>query len=702
VKPYALHFLLCVLAVSTVQATPVRFRDVEPTFFSGKKSALLRVIDGVDAGREGWSVEPEVSKPQSSVFIFKEPVVAGRLRLSLCFLSGQPNAHFNEFALSVTSDPAPYNAGYWEPLVPWLAYSTGTRLETRPFSRLHSKGAALNTEFVIESLIDTKPITGLRLEVFPVQSSPEVPEGFVSESAKHDFLLTEFRVEAFDTESTNVALGTPVRASHTIWGPFRPEFLTDGLPATFAHPREPNLGEQFFFEIDLGRIRSIDHLTLRGRGDGQCQDRLSKLLFAFYDEPPGTDLEPVWRGTHREDGSYPALGSTDVIRADAGRGTFRGRYLRISSNSPIAHSPQLAEVEVYESLTAELVAIRADGQNVPLTGGTDSQPVEIPPGARWLAFSIQPGQKHLPKTLPLRWRLNGIHTEWHSVRADGTAEGACPPPGEYELEAQVGHTDGEWSQATLHRRLHVQRHWWMERPIQLGALGGIFIAAVWGIRHLARHRLTLQLRELERLRTLDKERARIARDMHDVVGSRLTQLSVMHDIFAKEHALSTSAIDSLHRLSGTAREAIAALDEVVWTVNPRNDSLANLADYLCHCASEYLQPLEIRCHQDVPIEWDPRQVQAQTRHEILLAFKEALQNVAKHAVATEVLLTLRHEGGIFRILLEDNGRGLPADLLGCEKDGLSNMTARLAGVGGTCRISAGKNGGTSVLMEVPM
>lgn len=694
----AFYGLLLSLFVSSATATPVSLRDVETTFHAGKKPSLLKVIDGVDAGREGWSVEPEVSKPQSGVFIFKDPVAAGRLRISLCFLSGQQNAHFNEFALSVTSDTVPYNAGYWEPLVPWLAYSTGTRLETLPYSHIRSKGTALNTEFVVESLIETRPITGLKLEVFPIRPTPEAKEAVVGGSPKGDFLLTELRIEAFDTETTNVALGTPVRASHTIWGPFRPEFLTDGLLATFAHPKEPNLGEEFFFEIDLGRNRTLDHLTLRGRSDGQCQDRLSKLLLEFYEEPPDADSEPVWKGTHRADGSYPSLATPDFIRANVGHGTFNARYIRIRSNSHIGNSPQLAEVEAYESILPELVALRADGQTIP-----HSKALGIKPGVRWLAFSLRPLQKHLPKNLPIRWRLNGVNENWELLRPDGTAEIPCPPPGDYDLEAQLGHTDGEWNQAALRLHLHIQRYWWTERSIQLTAALALFVSAVWLIRHLARRRLTLQLHELKRLHTLDEERARIARDMHDVVGSRLTQLSVMHDIFSREHPLSPAALTSLARLSGTAREAIAALDEVVWTVNPRNDSLANVADYLCHCASEYLRPLDIRCHQDVPLEWEIRQVQAQTRHEILLAFKEALQNVAKHSGATEVLLTLRYEHNVFRILLEDNGCGLPPDIQGLEKNGVTNMEARMASIGGTCRLSAREEGGgTAVLMEVPM
>ncbi|MEY2598066.1 MAG: hypothetical protein RLZZ142_325, partial [Verrucomicrobiota bacterium] len=234
-------------------------------------------------------------------------------------------------------------------------------------------------------------------------------------------------------------------------------------------------------------------------------------------------------------------------------------------------------------------------------------------------------------------------------------------------------------------------------------LGGLFLlgTAAISIRYFARRRLQARLVELESRRALDEERARIARDMHDVVGARLTQLGVLHEIFSRKHALPPDATESLARLSSTAREAIAALDEVVWAVNPRNDTLANLADYLCFCAGDYLQPLGIPCRLDVPADWPEIQVRAQTRHEVLLAFKEALQNIAKHSQATEVRLTLRNLNQSLLIQLDDNGMGIPHEQSGMGKDGLLNMRQRIQSVGGSCSVEPlSKEGGTRVQMIV--
>jgi signal transduction histidine kinase len=102
------------------------------------------------------------------------------------------------------------------------------------------------------------------------------------------------------------------------------------------------------------------------------------------------------------------------------------------------------------------------------------------------------------------------------------------------------------------------------------------------------------------------------------------------------------------------------------------------------------------------MEWPVIAVGAQKRHQLLLAFKEALQNIAKHAAATQVTLTLRHEPPNFVVRMEDNGRGLPAEFAGAGKDGFCNMQERLASVGGTCAVRSGAGGGTLVEMQIPL
>lgn len=669
------------LGLADMPAAKVALRAAAATTTKDAAS-LAKAVDGVEAGPEGWRVRTSGAAVQSAVFTCPEPLPPGRLRLWLSFLSGSADSAFRDFSLSITREARPALSGRWEKLAPtWQSTTEGT-LE-RANGRLMLTGDVKTPVF----LLDTPPlpggITGLRVDVHP------------SEGQTADAVLTEIRAERKDVITTNIALGCPVSSSYPLGPDQRPEHLTDGLSGTMVHPASPDPGPGFHLEVDLRRIVALDHLALRNRADGKAPERLSRLKIEVYTEAPSSGAAPAWTTRHREDGSYPEPGHTDVIRASVGEGEFRGRYIRISSSSPVAFSPQLAELEVYESMVPPGVTVTAGHQVLP-QGDT----LQVPANAPWITFAIEHPKMPAPFTLGRRWRLAGVHDEWLPVPGNGVVEMRCPPPGRYQFQASLRHTDLEWNDVSLTVPLIVPLPFW-ERPLaRAGAVLLCVILASMVAWSIARRRMALRVAELERRQQLERERARIARDMHDVVGSRLTQLTVMHEIFAAEHPMPGDAGDKLQQLGATARAAITELDEAVWAVNPRNDTLSSLANYLCHTAAEYLNPLGIACRQDLPEEWPEVPVESHLRHELLLAFKEALQNVAKHAQATQVSIRLRFDAPTFRVRLEDNGQGLPDAVGGAEKDGLRNMNSRLAAIGGNCRVQSRPNGGTMVEMEV--
>jgi signal transduction histidine kinase len=155
------------------------------------------------------------------------------------------------------------------------------------------------------------------------------------------------------------------------------------------------------------------------------------------------------------------------------------------------------------------------------------------------------------------------------------------------------------------------------------------------------------------------------------------------------------------KISGTARQAIRSLDEIVWAVNPRNDTLAHLIDYAGQFALDYLRLAGIRCRLDLPEQTPVREFSTDLRHNLFLVIKEALNNIVKHAQATEVWLRAKVTAQALEISIEDNGRGFagaPDDALA---DGLRNMRQRLADIGGECRIESQPGAGTKVSLRLP-
>ena len=685
---------LCWLALSLdARSAPVALSSVETTFHAGTDAELREAIDGVDTGLHGWSVAPHTGEPQSALFRTSEPVAPAEMNITLCFLSGRPNSYFGDFRVMASGDVQPSWQGNWLPLVPVRLNATGPELASREDGHLLAEGSAGDAVFQLAVPPPGFAVTAFRVDVYPSRTAQASGTPRLSARSDGDFLLTEFRVETSASRTTNLARGRLVRASHPVR--FPAETLTDGLPGTFSHPLRAGLGASFFFELDLGTVHSIDHLSLRNRGDGALPERLSRVSLAWWEAPPDT-AAPVWRGSDRADGSHPEVGAVDVVRAGDGQGKFAGRWLRISSDSPVAFSPQLAEVEVYGDLRLQLAALRADGVALAPDG-----PLRIPPGTHRLSAVLRADGAGVAGELPCRWRLRGYHADWQTAPAFAV-ESACPPPGDYLLEAQARHSDGEWNAQALSLPLQVGAHLWATPGFRALAAAAILACGAVVARQLDRRRLARGLAALQAEAALAAERARIARDMHDEVGARLSQLAILQEILARELPLPETAQESLRQLATTTRRVAAALDEVVWAVNPKNDTLPALAGYLEQCATGYLAPVEIACRLEAPCEWPALEVRAPVRHQLVLAFREALQNVLKHSGAREVALHLRLIGNEFILVLADDGRGLPDDPGGAGRDGLENMRVRLAAVGGACVARLRTGGGTEVEMRVSL
>ncbi|EDY20455.1 histidine kinase [Chthoniobacter flavus Ellin428] len=677
------HLLVafCAFGTGALAAEPIRLEPVEAT--TAADARFAEAVDGVETADNGWMV-PQ-STPQSGVFRCVPPMAAGRVRFSLVFGSGQKDSCFGEFSISVTTDRNPSLAGHWQLVFP-TSFSANQGWLDRAYPHLHFVDHPGKTTARVGGILPDDGVTGIRVEVWP---SPMGPAS--------NAILTELRMERMPFGTTNIALGCPVTASHALPEKQYAESLTDGLIGSYAHPANSRLGRDFYFEIDLRRTRDLDHISLRGRAQSGTGGQFTHLHLQLFDEEPESDAGPVWEGKVRETAPEAEPGTAAVVRSADGQGTFRGRYLRIFSTSVAPYSPQIAEVEVYESLVPSGVQVRSNDRLV-----TGLPAVRIPAGANWLAFTLEEPPLRDGMTLGKRLRIVGGPDGWIAPNWHGAVETRGLPPGEYLIEAQLRHSDFEWNSASLRIPLIVLAPWWKNPWAQLTvALAAVASAALlaW---HIARRRVAWQLAELERSQELSQERRRIARDMHDVVGARLTQLTVMHELFAAQETLSWKTRERLEELTTTARDAVGALDEAVWAINPRNDTLQNIADYLCHAASSYLSPLDIRLRQHAPEAWPEREVGAQKRHQLLLAFKEALQNIVKHAGANLVTLTLRFEDPVMVICLDDNGCGLPPDAAGPEKDGLENMRTRLAAVGGSCVAQTRAEGGTRVEFRLPV
>ena len=209
---------------------------------------------------------------------------------------------------------------------------------------------------------------------------------------------------------------------------------------------------------------------------------------------------------------------------------------------------------------------------------------------------------------------------------------------------------------------------------------------------------------------MEKERVRIAQDMHDEIGSKLTRISFLSELAKTVPRVPAAAQQPLDGISQASRELLATLDELVWAVNPRNDSLEQLASYLAHYAGDYFQTTAIDCRLNLPPQLPTCILTSEVRHNLFLAFEETLNNVLKHSKAAGVEIRMFCREGAFEIRVADNGRGFkwdpagPATSAGSprQSNGLGNLRQRLADIGGDCQIASQPGQGTTVHLVLPL
>ena len=187
---------------------------------------------------------------------------------------------------------------------------------------------------------------------------------------------------------------------------------------------------------------------------------------------------------------------------------------------------------------------------------------------------------------------------------------------------------------------------------------------------------------------LQRERARIARDIHDDLGSRMTQLVLHGEVAQSELPSDCSTRLQIERICQEAREVLCTMDEILWELNPKRDTFRDFASYVCGYAQGFLKSTQIQCLFDVAPETSSIVLELPFRRALLMAVKETLNNAVKHSEATEVLLRIAHPGQKLVVTVSDNGKGFDKTRLKPGRNGLSNIRQRLEEVGGFCQVTS--------------
>ena len=203
-------------------------------------------------------------------------------------------------------------------------------------------------------------------------------------------------------------------------------------------------------------------------------------------------------------------------------------------------------------------------------------------------------------------------------------------------------------------------------------------------------------------RFLQIERARIARDIHDDLGARLTHLVLLGEVAQSELPANSGTRAQLNQICEKARDLSHAMDEVVWAVNSRRDTLRDFVTYVCKYAQFFLGSTPIRCRLDVESDIPATPFDLPVRRNLFLAVKEALNNAAKHSAASEVFLRIYRHNQKLIVVVEDNGKGFDPARADAARNGMTNMSQRMDEIGGFCTLASQPGSGCRVEFTVPL
>ena len=327
-------------------------------------------------------------------------------------------------------------------------------------------------------------------------------------------------------------------------------------------------------------------------------------------------------------------------------------------------------------------------------------PLRVKSGARQFEFHYTaPG---FQGETSFRYMLAGVDPQWVEAHARRVAYFNYLPPGDYEFRVMAGGEDGVWREAAQPLKLEIVPRFWERRSLQVTGAGLLLLAVAGAVRLVERARARRKLQRLEAQHAVEQERRRIAQDLHDDIGASVSQLMLLGDLAGRATAAPEVARQNVVRMQEKVRELGRAMDETIWAVNPRNDTLPQLVSYLQTFAAEFFEGSVIRFRMDAPTNLPAVPLDVRQRHNLFLAVKEAFSNVARHSAATEVWLRVRWDGAALELQVEDDGRGFQPGPGTAEQDGLGNMPVRLAQIGGQCAVQSHPGSGCSVRFTLPL
>jgi ligand-binding sensor domain-containing protein len=320
-------------------------------------------------------------------------------------------------------------------------------------------------------------------------------------------------------------------------------------------------------------------------------------------------------------------------------------------------------------------------------GETTLSGIIIPPNrnAIELEFAAPDFRSGLP--LQYQYKLEGAHLDWRPLFGERSVHFASLSPGDYRFLVRAVDANGVGPVAAV--SFHVDppfwRQWWFLMVVVTLVAGTLY---------------TLHQMRVQRAMEVERVRTRIATDLHDDIGSSLSQIAILSEVVnQKVDGRDTLLKEPLSRIAGTSRELLSAMSDIVWAINPEKDHLRDLTQRMRRFASDVFTAKHVDFHFQAPAPEQDLTVGANIRRQVFLIFKESVNNIVRHSGCTRADIDFSVEKHWLVLRLRDNGKGF--DLYQCNAGhGLGSIRARAEGLGGIFELRSGE--GTEIALRLPL
>ena len=295
-----------------------------------------------------------------------------------------------------------------------------------------------------------------------------------------------------------------------------------------------------------------------------------------------------------------------------------------------------------------------------------------------------------PQANKVKFILEGWDKTW-ITSTDKNFRYSHLAPGSYLLKVKAANSDGLWNKEEK-LILIVNAPFWLRTWFYFWMGIGLIICIVYITYFVSQQKIRKRLRLLEKQHAIEAERNRISRDMHDEIGSGLTHIALLSELIQTQQKTERAFRNDIGSISTAARKLVDSMSEIIWALNPQNDSLENLLSYIREQMQQHFEPFKILLKIDFPYEVQDIKLSNEQRRNLYLVTKEALNNVMKHACASNVTLFMCPILNKLNFEVNDDGRGLSDKKGRAIGNGLKNMRKRMEDIGGTIEWINSKKG----------